>query len=215
MTHKPTPDDLLGRHRRVATWSALVVALMVGASFAAVPLYSYICRVTNFDGTPRRTTTPSPIVLDKTLTIRFDANVAPDLPWRFEPVEHTRTVRIGETNLAFYRATNLAKTALRGTATFNVFPEQSAAFFNKLACFCFKEQELGPGEGMEFPVSFFVDPNILKDRDAQGITDITLSYTFYPVRGPKPGLAEQGLAEQGLPSAPRLAQPQPTKGKAG
>jgi cytochrome c oxidase assembly protein subunit 11 len=210
MTPRPTPDDLDRRHRKVATWSALVVALMVGASFAAVPLYSYICRVTNFDGTPRRTTTPSPVVLDKTLTIRFDANVAPDLPWRFEPVETTRTVRIGETNLAFYRATNLSKVALRGTATFNVFPEQSAAYFNKLECFCFKEQELGPGEATEFPVSFFVDPNIMKDRDAQGVTNITLSYTFYPIAGGK-----SGLAEQRLPSAPRLAEPQPSKGNAG
>jgi cytochrome c oxidase assembly protein subunit 11 len=210
MTHEPMPAILSRRHRQVATWSACVVALMVGASFAAVPLYSYICRVTNFDGTPRRAATPSAIVLDKTLTIRFDANVAPGLAWRFEPVETTRSVKIGETNLAFYRASNLSNAPLRGTATFNVFPEQSAAYFNKLECFCFKEQVLGPGEAMEFPVSFFVDPQILKDRDTQGITHITLSYTFYAVGGPKPGLAAQGW-----PSAPKVAQPEPTKGNAG
>jgi cytochrome c oxidase assembly protein subunit 11 len=210
MTHNPPPAVLDRRHRRVAMWSACVVALMVGASFAAVPLYSYLCRVTNFDGTPRRAAQPSPVILDKTLTIRFDANVAPGFPWRFEPVDATRSVRIGETNLAFYRATNLSKSALRGTATFNVFPEQSAAFFDKLECFCFKEQELGPGASMEFPVSFFVDPRIVHDRDAQGVTNITLSYTFYPVAGAKPGLAEQ--AE---PRVPRSQPPATSKGKAG
>jgi cytochrome c oxidase assembly protein subunit 11 len=207
MTSEPTPLAMSRRHRKVGVWSVGVVALMVGASFAAVPLYSYLCRVTNFDGTPRRALTGSSVVLDKTLTIRFDANVAPGFAWRFEPVETTRSVKIGETNLAFYRATNLSHQPLRGSATFNVFPEQSAAFFNKLECFCFKEQELGPGEVMEFPVSFFVDPRMVEDREAREITHITLSYTFYPLAAQKPGLAEK--AE---PRVPAPSQGRQTKG---
>ena len=130
-------------------------------------------------------------MLDKTVTIRFDANVAPGLAWRFEPAQTTVQVRIGENTLAFYRATNLSDRPLRGTATYNVLPEQAAPFFNKLECFCFKEQLLQPGESLEMPVSFFIDPQIVGDKDARGVTHITLSYTFYPVAAPKPGLAEK------------------------
>ncbi len=178
------------RHRRTAVWCAGVVVAMVGASYAAVPLYRLFCEATGIDGTPRIASKPSDKVLDRTINIRFDANVSPGMPWSFEPVQRTVDVKLGETTLVLYRATNTSDHTIRGTATFNVFPEQSGPFFNKLECFCFKEQTLAPGESIDMPVSFFVDPAIVNDKDARGITHITLSYTFYPV-APKPGLAEK------------------------
>jgi cytochrome c oxidase assembly protein subunit 11 len=173
---------------------------MVGAAYASVPLYRLFCQVTGFDGTPRIARAPSTQVLDKTVDIRFDANVAPGLAWRFEPARNTMQVKIGENTLAFYRATNLSDRPLRGTATYNVLPEQAAPFFNKLECFCFKEQLLQPGETLEMPVSFFIDPQIVGDKDAHGVRHITLSYTFYPVAAPQPGLAEKPATS--TPAAP-------------
>lgn len=194
------------RNRAVGLWTGALVVAMVAASFAAVPLYSYLCRVTNFDGTPRRAAAPSSTMVDKTVTVRFDANVAPGFAWSFEPLQRTLDVKLGENMLAFYRATNTSDRVVKGTATFNVFPEQTAAFFNKVQCFCFTEQELQPGQSVEFPVSFFIDPQIENDKDARGSSHITLSYTFYPVVAPKPGLAEK-------PAEPRPAAPQTTQGK--
>jgi cytochrome c oxidase assembly protein subunit 11 len=179
------------RHRATALMCAALVAAMVGAAYAAVPLYRLLCQVTGFDGTPRVASKPSSTVLDRTIVVRFDANVAPGLGWRFEPLERTATVRIGENALAFYRVTNPTDRPIHGTATYNVFPEQAAPFFNKLQCFCFTEQVLEPGQSVEMPVSFFVDPQIVGDKDAGSTTHITLSYTFYPVQ-PKPGLASPG-----------------------
>ena len=198
------------RHRATALWCAALVAVMVGAAYASVPLYRLFCQVTGFDGTPRIANAPSTQVLDKTVDIRFDANVAPGLAWRFEPARNTLQVRIGENTLAFYRATNLSDRPLRGTATYNVLPEQAAPFFNKLECFCFKEQLLQPGETLEMPVSFFIDPQIVGDKDAHGVRHITLSYTFYPVTPPQPGLAERPAT--GTPAAPAAV---PRNGPAG
>ena len=198
------------RHRVTALWCAALVAAMVGAAYASVPLYRLFCQVTGFDGTPRIASAPSTQVLDKTVDIRFDANVAPGLAWRFEPVHTTMQVRIGENTLAFYRATNLSDRPLRGTATYNVLPEQTAPFFNKLECFCFKEQLLQPGETLEMPVSFFIDPQIVGDKDARAVTHITLSYTFYPVAPPQPGLAEKPA--NSTPAAPATV---PRSGPAG
>jgi cytochrome c oxidase assembly protein subunit 11 len=177
------------RHRAIALWCAVLVAAMVGAAYAAVPLYRLFCEATGFDGTPRVASKPSQMMLDRTVTVRFDANVGPGLAWRFEPVEKTMSVRIGENVLAFYRATNLSDRPLHGMATYNVFPEQAAPFFNKLECFCFKEQVLEPGESVEMPVSFFIDPHIVSDKDAGSTTHLTLSYTFYPYAPAKPGIA--------------------------
>jgi len=188
MQTEPHSSDLHRRHRAIALWCALLVAGMVGAAYAAAPLYRLFCEVTGFDGTPRIASKPSSTVLDRTVVVRFDANVAPGLAWRFEPAEQTATVRIGENALAFYRATNLTDRPLHGTATFNVFPEQAAPFFNKLQCFCFTEQVLEPGQSVEMPVSFFIDPAIVTDKDAGSTSHITLSYTFYAA-APKPGLA--------------------------
>jgi cytochrome c oxidase assembly protein subunit 11 len=197
-----------GRHRAVAIWCALVVAGMVGAAYAAVPLYRLFCQATGFDGTPRIATKPSDTVVDEMVTIRFDANVAPDLPWRFEPVQTTTKIKLGENTLAFFRATNTSDRPVWGMATFNVFPEQVAPFFDKLQCFCFTEQLLQPGESVEMPVSFFVDPRIMADKDAFWVRHITLSYTFYPATAPKSGVA--GKADN--PATPGAVQ---RKGQAG
>jgi cytochrome c oxidase assembly protein subunit 11 len=206
------PDhELARRHRKVGLWCAAVVVGMVGASYAAVPLYRMLCELTSFDGTPQRATVPSDVVLDRTMNVRFDANTAPGFPWRFEPVQRTLDVKIGETTLAFYRATNTSDHAVTGTSTFNVFPEQVAVFFNKLECFCFKEQTLEPGQSVDFPVSFFVDPQIVHDRDAGGTTHITLSYTFYPV----PSKSKAGLAEKPANTTPATPRAVPDDGRAG
>ena len=178
-----------------------------GRPTPSVPLYRLFCQVTGFDGTPRVATKPSDTVLDETVTVRFDANVAPGLPWRFEPVQTTTKVKIGENTLAFYRATNTSDRPVWGMATFNVFPEQVAPFFNKLQCFCFTEQLLQPGESVEMPVSFFVDPQMTADKDAFWVAHITLSYTFYPATAPK-----SAAGKVGDPATPEAVQ---RKGQAG
>ena len=206
------PDhELARRHRKVGLWCAAVVVGMVGASYAAVPLYRMLCELTGFDGTPQRASAPSDVVLDRTVNVRFDANTAPGFPWRFEPEQPTVDVKIGETTLAFYRATNTSDHAVTGTSTFNVLPEQAAVFFNKLECFCFKEQTLEPGQSMDLPVSFFVDPRIVHDKDAGGTTHITLSYTFYPV----PSKSKAGLAEKPASTTPATPRAVPDDGRAG
>jgi cytochrome c oxidase assembly protein subunit 11 len=199
MTRETHDSPHRGRHRTVAVWCSALVALMVAAAYASVPLYRLFCQATGFDGTPRVASAPSSQVLDRAVTIRFDANVAPDLPWRFEPLQTTASVKIGENVLAFYRATNVSDRPTTGTATFNVFPEQTAPFFNKLECFCFKEQVLQPGESLDMPVSFFVDTQIVADKDASRVQQITLSYTFYSVAAAKPGVARK---EEGGPATP-------------
>jgi cytochrome c oxidase assembly protein subunit 11 len=167
---------------KVAIICASIAIGMVGLAYASVPLYRLFCQVTGFAGTTQRATAPSTEVLDQTITVRFDSNVAPGLQWEFAPLVTKTEVRIGENNLAFYRATNRSSVPLIGTATFNVTPEQAGAFFNKVECFCFTEQRLEPGESIEMPVSFFVDPAIVKDTDGAMVRTIALSYTFHPVK---------------------------------
>jgi len=168
------------RHLRVAGILAAVAAGMLGLAYAAVPLYTLFCQVTGFAGTTQRAERPSDMVLDRVVTIRFDANVAPGLGWVFKPAQRTIDVKIGENALAFYRAENTSDRPVVGTATFNVTPEAAGAYFNKIECFCFQEQLLEPGEAMDMPVSFFVDPAIVDDAIAGHLTQITLSYTFHP-----------------------------------
>jgi cytochrome c oxidase assembly protein subunit 11 len=187
MANRHRPDAMERRHRTVAICCGVLVLIMVGAAFASVPLYRLFCEATGFAGTPQRAAQASDASIDKTITIRFDANVAPGMPWRFEPVEPTLDVKIGENALAFYRATNLSNHAVTGMASFNVTPEPAGGFFNKIQCFCFTEQVLEPGQSVEMPVSFFIDPQIVSDRDGRTISLIVLSYTFYPV-APKAGL---------------------------
>ena len=197
MTRTPHKDPLQHRHRAIAAWCAVLVVAMVGAAYAAVPLYRLFCQVTGFDGTPRIATKAPDTVLDQTVTVRFDGNVAPGLPWRFGPRQNTMTVKIGENAIAYYYATNTSDRPVKGTATYNILPEVAAAYFNKIQCFCFTEQVLQPGQTAEFPVSFFIDPQIVGDKDARSVAHVTVSYTFHPMAAPKPGVAEQRSGNSG------------------
>lgn len=172
------------RNRRVALICAAVGLGMLGLAYASVPLYQLFCQVTGYGGTTQRAERPADHMLARTMTVRFDANVGGGLPWDFAPVSEPQTLRIGENGLAFYRVTNRSDHAIVGSATYNVTPEQAGSFFNKLECFCFTEQRLEPGESMEMPVSYFIDPEIVKDSDASRLETITLSYTFYEVKKP-------------------------------
>jgi cytochrome c oxidase assembly protein subunit 11 len=167
------------RHGMLALWLAGLVAAMVGLSFAAVPLYRIFCQATGYNGTPQRADKGADQVLDRTITVRFDGNVDPALPWSFAPEQRTMEVKIGETALAFFKATNRTEAPVTGTAIFNVSPEQAGRYFTKIECFCFTEQTLAAGASIEMPVTFFVDPKIIEDDDTKNIAEITLSYTFY------------------------------------
>ncbi|MBP1883025.1 cytochrome c oxidase assembly protein [Sinorhizobium mexicanum] len=164
------------------------VAGMVGMAYAAVPLYDMFCRVTGYNGTTQRVEQASDVILDEKVKITFDANTS-GLPWEFKPVQRDIDVRIGETVQVSYRAKNLSSKPTTGQATFNVTPMAAGAYFNKVQCFCFTETTLQPGEEMEMPVVFFVDPEIVKTVETKGIKTLTLSYTFYP-REPSKPLAE-------------------------
>jgi cytochrome c oxidase assembly protein subunit 11 len=165
---------------------------MVGAAFAAVPFYRAFCQATGFNGAVRRARVAPTAISDKTVVVRFDTNVR-GLPWRFAPDQDRQTIRLGETKLAFFRATNTGQTAVTGRALYNVLPESAGPYFSKLECFCFKNQTLQPGESVEFPVVYFVDPRYGADRDTRSQQEITLSYTFFPaVTGPR--LASQDRA---------------------
>lgn len=154
---------------------------MGAATWASVPLYRIFCQVTGYGGTPMRAEKAPDKASDRTILIRFDANVTPGMPWEFEPAQRTLEVKIGENALAFYRAHNTSDQVIKGSASYNVSPDAAGAFFGKIECFCFTEQTLQPGESVDMPLSFFVDPSILEDREAVHIKEITLSYTFYPV----------------------------------
>lgn len=162
-----------------------VVALMGAASFAAVPLYDWFCRVTGFGGVPKVAAEASQVVADRDITINFDANTDPGLPWEFRPVAKSVTLKIGENGLAFYEAHNPTDRPIAGQASFNVYPYSAGYYFNKVQCFCFTEQVLQPGETVQMPVSFYVDPEILEDAEAGEVAEITLSYTFYRIELPQ------------------------------
>lgn len=169
------------RHAGLALGLAFLAMAMVGASFAAVPLYRIFCQVTGYAGTTQRAEKGSDTVLDRTIKVRFDANVARTLPWRFTPEKTAIDVKIGESTLAFYKTANLSARSITGTATYNVTPEIVGSYFNKIECFCFSEQTLGAGEKVEMPVTFFIDPAIMDDPEASHVTEVTLSYTFFPM----------------------------------
>ncbi|HEX6114501.1 MAG TPA: cytochrome c oxidase assembly protein [Geminicoccaceae bacterium] len=158
---------------------ASVILAMVGLTAAAVPLYRLFCQVTGYGGTTQRAEAAPERQLEETIQVRFNADVARDLPWSFAPVERAVEVRLGEQHLAFYRAHNASNRPIVGTATFNVTPFKAGAYFDKIACFCFEEQVLQAGETVDMPVSFYVDPAILEDPDTRDIRAITLSYTFF------------------------------------
>ncbi|MBL8596479.1 MAG: cytochrome c oxidase assembly protein [Devosia sp.] len=166
------------RNRNVAVILFLVAAGMVGAAYAAVPLYELFCKVTGFGGTTRVATDNPKGVIDRLMTTRFDSNVDAGLAWHVTPA-HPVTAEIGRVETIVYTARNLTDETITGTAVFNVTPERAGSYFNKMECFCFTEQTLKPGETVEMPVTFFVDPDIDKDAELKTIHDITLSYTFY------------------------------------
>jgi cytochrome c oxidase assembly protein subunit 11 len=174
----------IGRNRGTALVCAVVVAGMVGLSFAAVPLYRLFCQVTGFAGTTQRAETVAGPVLDRMMEVRFDANVGAGLPWEFRPLERQIDIKVGEQGQAFYRATNRSDRQVTGTATFNVSPPLAGAYFVKIECFCFTEQTLEPGQSVDMPVVFYIDPEIAEDRDVENLGTITLSYTFYPAEQP-------------------------------
>jgi cytochrome c oxidase assembly protein subunit 11 len=168
------------KNTRTAFWMALIVAAMVGLAFASPVLYRTFCSLTGFDGTPLRAER-APGAVPGQVSVRFDANVHPGLPWRFEPEQNTVSVKPGAQTKIFYRATNLSARTIRAQAAYNVSPDQVGKYFKKIQCFCFNEQTLKPGQKVDMPVVFFVDPAIKKDPDTKDIDEITLSYTFYPV----------------------------------
>ena len=180
-----TQDKKLNRsNRRVGLIAAAVVAGMTGMAFAAVPLYQMFCQVTGFAGTTQRADAAAGAVEGTTITVRFDSNVNQGLPWKFHQKQNTQTLKIGEQGMAFYQATNLSDEPVTGTATFNVSPDIAGSYFNKIECFCFTEQRLEPGQSVDMPVVYFIDPAILDDPQASKISEITLSYTFYKVDNP-------------------------------
>lgn len=183
------------RHSILALSLVGLVAGMVGLSFASVPLYRVFCQVTGYGGVPQRAEKAPGEVLDRTVTIRFDGNVDRSLPWTFAPAQQTMDVKIGETALAFFKASNNSAGPVSGRAIFNVSPELAGRYFTKIECFCFKQQTLAAGQTVDMPVTFFVDPKFVDDEDTKDISEITLSYTFYPsgeVNPPAAAAAPEG-----------------------
>jgi cytochrome c oxidase assembly protein subunit 11 len=173
-----------------------VVVLMGGLAWASVPFYDWFCRVTGFGGVTQEADAGSEVVLDRTVKVIFDASKDRDMMWEFKPVQHEMDIRIGESGLAFYEAYNPTDRPIAGQASYNVAPYEAGAFFSKIECFCFTEQVLMPGERVQMPVNFFVDPEIVEDRDAKFVKEITLSYTFYEIDLPEEiaALTQEGLA---------------------
>jgi cytochrome c oxidase assembly protein subunit 11 len=171
--------DIARSNRRVAFAAFGVVIGMVGVSFAAVPLYDLFCRVTGFNGQPMIGRAAPAQPGDAVVTVRFNANTQPNLPWRFEPAQPAVELRVGEEAVGFYHAVNLADRPATGISTYNVTPEVVGKYFHKTACFCFEEQTLAPGQEADMPLAFWVDPRIAEDPNTRGIRTITISYTFF------------------------------------
>nr|WP_143529921.1 cytochrome c oxidase assembly protein [Salibaculum halophilum] len=185
--------------RRTAAQAVTVVVLMGGLAWASVPFYDWFCRVTGFGGVTGVAEAGSDEILDKTVTVRFEASVERDMPWRFKPAQREMEVRIGETALAFYEATNTSDAPIAGSASYNVAPYDAGGFFEKIDCFCFEMQVLQPGETMQMPVNFYVDPAIVDDREGQYVHTITLGYTFH--KAPLPEEEKQAALKAGAMTA--------------
>lgn len=179
-------SDLGRRNKFVAFAAVSLVAGMVGMSYAAVPLYKLFCAVTGFGGTTQRADAAPNLILDRDVTVRFNADIGQGLGWKFQPLQRDITLKVGQEALIYYRATNVSDKPLVGMATFNVTPDKAGQYFDKIACFCFTEQRLEPGQSIDMPVSFFVDPRIAEDRNLDDVANIALSYTFFPVDKPAP-----------------------------
>jgi cytochrome c oxidase assembly protein subunit 11 len=182
----PRKTPRVGRDVMVASICGFVVALMVGASFAAVPFYNWFCRTTGFNGTTQVATSTPEKSLERRIAVRFDSNVSGGLPWKFEPEQNEISVKIGEVVTVYYTVTNQSARATTGAAAYNVAPLTVGAFFQKINCFCFTEQSFAPGEKRELAVVFYIDPALAADHEYDDLNTITLSYTFYPVKDPAP-----------------------------
>jgi cytochrome c oxidase assembly protein subunit 11 len=189
MAHPASPSQ---NNRNRATLVACVAAigLMVGAAYAASPLYRLFCKVTGYGGTTQVATSASDSVMDRTIKIRLDANVSNGLNWKFQPEKPVISIKIGETATVFYHVENHGSADSVGVATYNVQPDLAGSYFNKLQCFCFSDLKLKPGESLDVPVVFFVDPAIVKEHDLANLDEITLSYTFFPAKAAKKPVAE-------------------------
>ncbi len=205
MSERKTEDRTSGdRGRRLTPGQQVaamvgVVALMLGASFAAVPFYNWFCEVTGYGGTTgvaRDGRADDVEVLDRTIKVRFDASTDKNMPWEFRPMQNEVELRIGETGLAFYEAYNPTDRPIAGVASYNVTPFAAGEYFIKIECFCFTDQVLQPGERVQMPVTFYVDPEIVKDPDAKYIKAITLSYTMHEEELPQQAAAESPRAEK-------------------
>jgi cytochrome c oxidase assembly protein subunit 11 len=192
---------LQGPQRTVAQ-TVSVVVFMGGLAWASVPFYDWFCRVTGFGGATNVAETGSDVILDQTIKVRFDASLERDMPWTFKPEVREMEIRIGETGLAFYEAHNPLDVPVAGQAAYNVTPYEAGVFFDKIECFCFTEQVLMPGETVMMPVSFFVDPAIVNDREGKFVHTITLSYTFYQIDLPEEEI-QAALAPDTLTTAPQ------------
>ena len=170
------------KNARLAWTMVAIVGGMLGLAYAAVPLYQAFCKATGFAGTPLIAQEGERPVIGRTVEVRFDSNTDANLPWRFQPAERSVKVHLGEEKLVFFRATNVSQRPIVGTATYNVTPEWTAGWFNKIQCFCFTEQLLQPGQSIDMPVLFFVDADMNKDRRYDDVRTITLSYTFYEAK---------------------------------
>jgi len=173
-----------------------MVAVMIGASYAAVPFYSWFCRTTGYGGTTQVATAAPAQTSDRTITVRFDSNVAAGLPWRFAPERRSIDVKLGQVVTIYYAVTNEAARPTTGQAGYNVSPPTAGIYFEKINCFCFTEQTMAPGEKREMPVVFYVDPSLVDDHENDGLNTITLSYTFYPVKEPAPRPVAAGEADR-------------------
>jgi cytochrome c oxidase assembly protein subunit 11 len=196
MATQPTAS-VRRRDLLVAGACGMCVAAMIGAAYAAVPLYNWFCRVTGFAGTTQVATSAPGVVLDRRITVRFDGNVAPGLPWRFEPEVGSVNVRLGEVVTVNYLVINQAARDITASAAYNVTPLHLGAYFQKINCFCFTEQQLKAGEKREMAVVFYVDPALVNDADGAGVDTMTLSYTFFPQREPPRPVAASAAARPG------------------
>ena len=189
MTDQPAKIRKSPRRSRdiaVGVAAGIFAAAMVGAAYAAVPLYNWICSVTGMNGTTQVATSAPSHTLERTITVRFDGNVGPGLPWLFAPEKNEVEVKIGEVVTVYYTVTNQSARTTVGQAAYNVAPMTTGLFFQKINCFCFTEQRLAPGEKREMAVVFYVDPAIVNDSENDNTKTIILSYTFFPVKDPSP-----------------------------
>lgn len=183
----------INKNLRVGALALLMALGMLGLGFAAVPLYRMFCQVTGFGGTTQRATLSDAALAERmaksagapTISVRFDGTTASDIPWTFKPDQVTQTLQLGERKMAFFTATNDSSEPITGNATFNVEPEQTGRYFNKIQCFCFTEQTLEPGQTVHMPVLYYVDPAIMQDENASNVEQITLSYTFHKAIEPE------------------------------